>query len=523
MFRLLILIKNFLRFSLIFSLLFYTSCSGGRIDPFDYDTGLTRNETFDTVIKTRKSKKELVQEDGKAAPIPKMSKLIVSPPPPVIGGDKLISFSITDQVPLKDALVEFGRMVNIDVDIDPNITGGIILNAKNRPLKEVIDRIATLGGLRYTYKDDVLHFEQDAPYMKNYFVDYLVGGTLWTDVETNITSILKDATASSSGGGESSSSGSSLTSNKSAGIISVFATDKQHQQVNKYLSDVEKYASAQVLIEAKIVEVNLSKEYSAGINWNNVNSSQGNSFSMTNGYGSGGALDIVLRTIFASDLTVSISALEKFGTTKTISSPRIHAINNQKATLNFTDKLVYFQVQQTQSNTSTTGDNSPIVLTTLSSTKQEESVGITLEIIPSINLKSSEITMDIKPRLSVLNSWVTDPASPKGVTDAAGKTVVNQVPVIQAREITTSAKIQNGNILVIGGLMKDESTGADSGVPLIQRIPVIGWLFKSMSRKSSITETVIFIKATIVNSGTPARKEDRDVQEKFDPSRRSFF
>lgn len=525
--------RKILCFALIFPLFFFAqSCSGGRLDPFDLDTGLTRSESFDTILKKGSTTDRKKSKDPSVVPnevaIPKMSKLIVSPPPPLIGGDKMISFSATDQVPLKDVLIEFGRMVKVDVDVDPNIDGSIIINAKNRPLKEVIDRIANLGGLRYSYKNGVLHFEKDSPYIKNYHVDYLLGGTLWTDVESNITSIVNasgggdSSSSSSSSSGTSSSGGgsSSFSSNKSAGIISVLGTDKQHKAVAEYLADVEKHSSAQVLIEAKVIEVNLKKEYSSGINWSKLGDSN---FGLTNGYGAGGALDIVFKTIGTSDISISVSALETFGTTKTISSPRIHAVNNQKATLNFTDKLVYFQVQQTQSNTSTTGGSTALVASTVSSTKMEESVGVTLEITPSINLKTNEITMGIKPKLSVLSSYVTDPASPKGLTDAEGKIVVNQIPVIQAREIDTSAKIQSGNVLVIGGLMKDQSNSNDSGVPLLQRIPVLGWLFKKMSRKSEVTETVIFVKATIINSGASANKIDRDINNNFDPSKRAYF
>ncbi len=502
MLRLARLTKRFLCFSLVLSLpIFLPSCSGGRIDPFDLDTGTTRQEAFDTVLKNRddekKSNKASENKSPKETPIPKLSKLIVSPPPPVVGGDRVISFSVTDQVPLKDVLIEFGRMVKIDVDIDPTISGGIILNAKNRPLKEVIDRIATLGNLRYSYNNGVLRFENDNPYTKNYFVDYLADGNVWTDVEANLTAIL----------------GAAFTPNKSAGIIAVYATDKQHQKVAQYLADVDKYASAQVLIEAKVIEVNLTKEYSTGINWSRA----GDSFSMTNGYSAGGAANLIITT---GELTASISALEKFGTSKTISSPRISAINNQKATLNFTDKLVYFKVEQTQTTTASTN---AVNTTTRTSTKLEESVGILLEITPSINLKTKEIMMNVKPKLSVFNSWVLDPASPQDLTDTNGDKYVNQVPVIQSREIETSAKVQSGNILIIGGLMKDESSSADSGVPLLGRIPVLGWLFKSMSRSSGVTETVIFIKATIINSGTPANKVDRDIQNNFDPNKRKYF
>ena len=522
MFRLARLTKKFLCFSLVLSLpIFLPSCSGGRIDPFDLDTGTTREEAFDTILKNRdnekKSNKASENKSPKETPIPKLSKLIVSPPPPVVGGDKVISFSVTDQVPLKDVLIEFGRMVKIDVDIDPTISGGIILNAKNRPLKEVIDRIATLGNLRYSYNNGVLRFEYDNPYTKNYFVDYLTGGNVWTDVEANLAAILGSSNSSST---EAGSGGSSFTPNKSAGIIAIYATDKQHQKVAQYLADVEKYASAQVLIEAKVIEVTLDKEYSSGINWGRDGDSN---FATSTGYSAASSTGtFAISTLLSgADFTLSISALEKFGVSKTISSPRINAVNNQKATLNFTDKLVYFQVQQTQSNNSTTGGGTAVVTTTRTSTKLEENTGVYMEITPSINLKTKEIFMSIKPKLSVFQSWVIDPASP---TDSSGAIVIeNKVPVIQSREVETSAKIQSGNILIIGGLMKDESSSADSGVPLLGRIPVLGWLFKSMSRSSGVTETVIFIKATIINSGTPANKVDRDIQNNFDPNKRKYF
>jgi len=523
-FRLARLTKKFLCFSLVLSLpILLPSCSGGRVDPFDLDTGTTREEAFNTVLKNRdnekKSNKASENKSPKETPIPKLSKLIVSPPPPVVGGDKVISFSVTDQVPLKDALIEFGRMVKIDIDIDPTISGGIILNAKNRPLKEVIDRIATLGNLRYSYNNGVLRFENDNPYTKNYFVDYLAGGNVWTDVEANLAAILGSSNSSST---EAESGGSSFTPNKSAGIIAVYATGKQHQEVMQYLADVEKYASAQVLIEAKVVEVTLNKEYSSGINWSrDAWGRDGDSnFATSTGYSAASSTGPAISTVISgANFALSISALEKFGVSKTISSPRINAVNNQKATLDFTDKMVYFKVEQTQTTSSATVTT---IAKTITSTKLEENTGINLEITPSINLKTKEIFMHIKPKLTVFKEYITDPASPQ---NEAGTAILikNQVPVIQSREIETSAKIQSGNILIIGGLMKDVSANSDSGIPLLGRIPVLGWLFKSMSRSSGVTETVIFIKATIINSGTPANKVDRDIQNNFDPNKRKYF
>lgn len=471
---------------------------------------MTRSEIKDVLIKNhekREKEKSDKQKNHKNSPIPKISKLIVPPPPPVMGGDKTISFSVTEQVPLKDVLIELGRVAKIDIDVDPNITGGVIINARNKPLKEVIDRIATLGKLRYSYSKGVLYFEADTPYMKNYFVDYLTDGTLWTDVESNISSLLTQANDSSN---------SSFSSNKSAGIISIFATNRQHEILKDYLKAVETTASAQVLIEAKVVEVTLTDNYKTGIDWSFTAGKTGGT--ITGGYDSTQPLSLVFSGLYSGDLTTSISALETFGETKTLSSPRIHAINNQKATLNFADKLIYFKIDASQETTSST---SAVNTSTLSSTKEEEDVGVQLEITPSINTETGEIVMKIKPTLSVKSGEVVDPASP---TDDNGEVIVeNRVPIIQTRELETIAKIQSGNVIVIGGLMKENTTNTESGIPFVSRIPLLGWLFKSVSKETSIIETVIFIKATLVKSSTPASKVDRDVQDKFDNNRRKYF
>lgn len=474
------------------------------------------------MVKNRADERSRKLEKGQdEAPTPSVSKLIISPPPPAIGGDKIISFSVTDQVPLKDVLIELGRVAGIDVDLDSNISGGIILNAKNRPLKEVIDRISSLGQLRYSYKNGVLYFERDTPYMKNYFVDYLSGGSVWSDVESNIAAILasssgsSSSTTSESGSESSSSESSSFTSNKSAGIISLYATEKQHEAVSKYLKDVEKYASAQVLIEAKVVEVTLNKEYNTGINWSSFGAK--NNIVSTNSYTAGGPFSYVAGELFNSDITASISALETFGVAKAISSPRVNAMNNQKATLDFSETLIYFTISTSQSTTSST---TPATVATVTATKNEVPVGVQITITPSINLATKEVTLDIQPKLSVNSGrTVADPS----VNPNTGASLGNTVPIIKTRSLSTIAKVHSGNILVIGGLMSDTTTNTDTGIPFIARIPIIGWLFKSVSKESDVVETVIFIKATIVNSSTPTGKTDRNFQEKFDPSKRRFF
>lgn len=512
--------SKILLFSLAFTLL---SCAQNKLDPIDQEAGLSVNDFEKSFVRDRKKEKsDKAERIRNAAPIPSISKLVLAPPPPKVGGNKTISFSVTDQVPLKDVLIELGRVAKIDVDVDPSISGGIILNAKNRPLKEVIDRIASLGQLRYSYKNDVLCFEKDSPYMKNYFVDFLSGSQLWGDVESNLTSILSSSASSASSSDSSSSSssapGSKITSNKSAGIISIYATKAQHDNIIKYLDDVYRVASAQVLIEAKVVEVTLNKEFQAGIDWNWVEAGK----SVTTNFGAPSAPTItaiipkVKLLGLGGNISATIKALEEFGTARAISSPRISAINNQKAVLDFSENLIYFTIS---ASSSTSTGTSTSVVSTVTATKNEVPIGVQLSITPSINLATDEITLDIKPKLSVNSGSVAvDPS----VNPNTGESLGNTIPIIKTRELNTIAKVKSGSVLVIGGLMTEASTNNDSGIPFLSRIPVLGWLFKFSSKKNDIVETVIFVKATIVNNGSPPSKYDRDFYDKFTTDKKPF-
>lgn len=516
---------NFKNFIIFFILAGAFSCAQGTIDPFDRQTGHRQSDFKKKIIKDRSNEKEKQQEKEKnqqnQSTIPQISKLEIEPPKPLLGEDILnskrkISFFITEEIPLKDVLIELGRAAKIDIDLDPQISGGIIINANNRPLSEIVQRICELGNLRYQYKNGVLHFERDTPFLKNYFVDYLIeGNNLWTEVQTNLTVIMSGSLDSSSLNNKNFGQDGSITLNRSAGIMSIFANQMQHKKIIEYLQDVEKSSSAQVLIEAKVVEVKLNDKYQTGIDWSFISGAKKTTLNFTSGIDATDPLQIVFD---GGDIGLSVNALEEFGSTRTLSSPRVHAINNKKAVLNFTDKLVYFQIQNTAVNTG--GAQAAVALAeTITSTKQEEDVGVELTITPSINIKTQEVTLNIQPKITIQSGVVIDPASPV----VNGEIIENRVPVIQTREIDTIAKIQSGNVIVIGGLMKESTENVDSGVPFLQRIPILGNLFKSTSKNSEIVETVIFIKATIVKSSSRVHEVDRELQEDFDSNRRKFF
>lgn len=85
----------------------------------------------------------------------------------------LVSVAVNQTVPLRDIMFELATQANYDIELDPRIRGSIIFTAKDKPFDLVVDRIAEIAGLRYTFEDETLRVELDTPYSKNYKIDYL--------------------------------------------------------------------------------------------------------------------------------------------------------------------------------------------------------------------------------------------------------------------------------------------------------------------------------------------------------------
>ena len=453
-----------------------------------------------------------------------VSRLLATPPPPPIGNGKLISFSITEEVPLKDVFIELGRLADVDIQIDPQISTGIILKVTDKPLNVVLDKICDIANLKYEYNEGILKVERDLPYVVDYDVDILAEHELWNDIQSSIEYLLsvnpiQSQTTSST---DDMSIGNitnttdieqQIVVNKAASIISVYANSKAQKAVSTFIKKAKENYASQVLIEAKVVEVKLNDSYKAGINWTLTKNTggadaDGNPIidTLMTIVGAGGSTSGLTNTTFnkkinSKDLNVVIDAMQEFGDTKTLSSPRINALNNQKAKLDFINTLVYFSVEKDEDGEDKDGNTKY----TYTSTKQEEEIGVKLEIVPSIDIKKGDITLNVKPELSSLVGYVEDPIN-----------LGNKVPQIQKRTLETSLKIKSGEVMVIGGLMAENIINSNSGVPFLMNIPIIGNLFKMKSNTKELTETVIFIKATIVDKDNPLNNsKDRKIFNDF--------
>jgi general secretion pathway protein D len=276
--------------------------------------------------------------------------------------------------------------------------------------------------------------------------------------------------------------------NREAGVLSVRATNKQHEKVQEFLDKVLGSVKRQVLIEATIVEVELGDAYQFGIDWRLVSGD----FTFTQLLAPGALRAItnpgVLNNnqfvlgVSTKNLTAALHALEKFGTARVLSSPKMMAINNQTAILKVVNNLVYFTIEQdvVAGNTNT---NSTVATT---STPHTVPVGVVMSVTPQI-ADTGAVTLLVRPTISRKSGEVEDPVN-KG----------SFIPEIRVQEMESVLKVDSGQTAVLGGLMQDIVTTDTQGVPVISKIPYIGKLFQSSDDRNTKTELVIFLRPTVI-------------------------
>ncbi|MBK8524919.1 MAG: type II and III secretion system protein, partial [Betaproteobacteria bacterium] len=190
-------------------------------------------------------------------------------------------------------------------------------------------------------------------------------------------------------------------------------------------------AKRQVLIEATIVEVNLSEGYKQGIDWSALKlGTKGFELRQapTAGLASNNPLNIftlnyINPTSKIGNIAAEISLLQSFGTVKVLSSPKLSVMNNQTATLKVADNKVYFIVK------ADTTTNSNFSSTTFTTTPQSVSVGFIMNVTPHIT-DSNDVTINLRPSITRITGYVNDPNP-----SLAQAGVANRVPEIQTREM----------------------------------------------------------------------------------------
>jgi MSHA biogenesis protein MshL len=303
-----------------------------------------------------------------------------------------------------------------------------------------------------------------------------------------------------------------------AGVVVVRAQPTKLNEVETYLAAIQGNLQRQVILEAKIIEVELSDGFQSGINWAALGKPDDNKsilIGQTGGgsiFGSGvseisgntgsllpgGALPIGTATsafggVFSAALNLNdfvafIELLETQGDVQVLSSPRVATINNQKAVIKVgSDEFFVTDVSSTTVTGTTTTTTPDITLTPFFS-------GIALDVTPQIDARD-RVTLHIHPTVSEVvdqNKTIT----------VGGQTQNLPLALSSVRESDSIVSAQSGQVVVIGGLMKTESRRNRAGVPYLERMPWVGSLFrhaKTLDRKS---ELVILLRPIVVHDGS---------------------
>ncbi len=301
----------------------------------------------------------------------------------------------------------------------------------------------------------------------------------------------------------------SVIAHAETGTLTVRATQSQHQKVAEYLDRVMRAARRQVLIEATIVEVDLSNRYQQGIDWSLV-ASGGTSTDPglfirptgpTSGMATGGLVSGLLRInrtdtnfIDGRDLSMMLNLLESFGTLRVLSSPKISVLNNQTSVLKVVDNKVYFTINVTPGTPATaTTAATPALYTSVINTVP---IGFLMNVTPQVS-ESNEVTLNLRPTISRITGYATDP-SPA----LAQNSVINRIPEVQTREMESILRVPSGGVAMLGGLMQDARNNLSDEVPGLNRVPLLGNLFKYRDETSKKTELVIFLRPTVLQDPT---------------------
>ncbi|MBS1208984.1 MAG: mshL [Proteobacteria bacterium] len=311
--------------------------------------------------------------------------------------------------------------------------------------------------------------------------------------------------------------GRSVVISPQSGVLMVRATPGELSQVENFLAASQLSLERQVIIEAKILEVTLSNSFQAGINWAAFGGSriaagvltpgssitQGSSGAITTSSSissatsnvlssastaAGSMLGMVLRT---SNFSAVLNLLEEQGRVHVLSSPRVATLNNQKAVLKVGNDDFFVTEVTSNSSTSTSGSTTYSPNLTL----QPFFSGISLDVTPQID-EFGQITLHVHPMVSKVTS-VTQEID-------LGSLGTFKLPLAssQISEMDSVVKALDGQMVALGGLIRQSSDNTDSQVPGMGNVPVVGNLFKQQDHASERRELVILLRPTIIQAAS---------------------
>lgn len=472
-----------------------------------------------------------------------------SPVPNLLTKESVKRFDISvNNVPASLFFANLMSSTNANIIVHPDIEGDITLSLKQVSVSELLNVVRDVYGYAYKYENNIYTVYSKKLRTEIFPVNYIDVKRVGVSDTSVLTGNIQSADQASAESGESGQQADLLGSgntispgsriqtrteadfwsslrlsvaeiiganiglenektdnqtkvivNPQAGMVVVTAMPDKLESVRNFLEQAKLNIKKQVIIEAKIIEIELSKGYQAGINWGEINgqlllSNNVAEFSSPNTIDTAaeGVGEIFSSLIKITDLSKLLSLLKTQGDVQVLSSPRVSTVNNQKAVIRVgSDRFFVTGVSNTTTTSSGSTTNNPDV--ELSSFFS----GISLDVTPQIS-DDNEVILHIHPVISTVTEEIKDIS----VGDSAFSL---PLALRDIRESDSIVRAENGQIIVLGGLMQEKTANADGKRPLLGDIPIINSLFRTTNQRQVKSELIILLKPTIVEDDSWSR------------------
>lgn len=439
--------------------------------------------------------------------------LTEAPPPPQIGlapereestlDRKLFTFHAKD-VPLFQVLSPIAEEAGLNLIFDPDVDQSALVTVdfNNVTFKEALDYILEPLDLLYRIDGtnlrikvfDTVIFELGYIAQPN-MVTVKVGGDvlgsaqeeggllgdvevqaktpeeaqdIWKSVETGLSKLI--------------SSEGTYVINSFSGTIMVTDRRKNLERIRQFIDSVRESLGRQVLIEAKVIEVALSDEGSYGIDWSLI-TSNGSKTTWNLSQKLGLAQPVFELNLSAGEVNAILGLLQKEGKVRVLSQPRISVINGQTAVFSVGKVQAYWEL-------TAQGGGSQVGTPMVYPEKKEVLVGLLMGVIPFIS-SDGTIILHVAPIVSDVTAWES--------YTWQGQELM--APNVNIRETSTVVRVEDGNTVVIGGLITNRRKKEVSSIPVLSSIPLLGNLFRKVEVKNERAELVIFLTPHIKKAG----------------------
>ncbi len=401
-------------------------------------------------------------------------------------------------------------LTGANIILSKGITGRVTINVKDIPLQKVLDLICEANRLKYIEEDKVIKVMTET--------EYDTRAKAVKEKSRRVFNVFYgDAALIAKSLRETFKMETIVHDPRTNSIMVDVNNPTLLQQIQDMISSLDMPIS-QVLLEAKIVEIALSKENSFSIDW--LISSKmiksidtvltGPRFGTNPGFTPGISSSLPAGFSFGltnNDVNSLISALATQGDVKLIQSPKIMCLNGTTAIIRVVQNFPYIIPEYQQTYNPTTGALTGSQQTV---TVYEEDVGTEFEVTPIIQRNRTVfLTMNIYDSRLVEVRKLT--------AIAAGLTYETEQPIISTRETTQNVTLFDGQTLVIGGMIQHREEQSETGVPFLRRIPVLGYLFKKPKYTKSTDELLMFLTPYIVTTyqeGETVSRPDLNKTEK---------